>query len=170
MTLVQDPIIIEKFFSNKKYNYVMNYVNSIERNRWFFEDMHSRYIITDSEYLNKLSLLELNRARKVFNSDTLIYTYSLLALYNNDNSRLIRHKDDNACTYTFDICLYAEKPWPLIVEDKEYIIEKNQALSFYGEDQWHERPPFDKDNKVLMLFMHWAEPDHSFFEEVGGVY
>lgn len=168
MVNVKDPWIIKNFFPEKRYRQILSDINSINRGEWRFEEYHNRYTY-ESDYFLKLSLLELDRAREQFESDTLLYTYSLLSLYNNDQSRLVEHKDNNACTYTFDICLYANEPWPIIVEGKEYILENNDALCFYGEDQLHSRPDFKKDNKVLMLFMHWAEPDHIFFKDIGSI-
>ena len=166
MVEVGEPFIIKNFFSDKKYKLLMENINLIKNNLWEFEQFYSRYIY-QSEYLNRISLLELDRARKDFNSSTLLYTYSLLSLYNQDTSNLFKHKDDNACTYTYDICLYSKKTWPIVVEDKQYSLNHNEALGFYGEDQWHERPPIQPDNKVLMLFIHFAEPSHPFFQDSG---
>ena len=168
MTGVKDPWIIKDFFTEKKYNKIMSDINSIPQSFWFFEESQRRYVY-QSDYFSRLSLLQLDRARSEFKSDSLLYSYSLLALYNRDDSNLQKHVDNNACTYTFDICLYSEKPWPLIVEDKEYNLSKNEALCFYGEDQFHYRPDFKKGNKVLMLFMHYAEPDHIFFQDPGEI-
>lgn len=162
---IKPPWIIKDFFPKNKYELIMKDINSLDRNNWRYEKGHNRYIYNGS-YFDKLSLLYLDKAREAFNSKTLLYTYSIIALYNKESSNLRKHKDNNACTYTFDVCLYSKEPWPLVVEDKEYVLNNNEALCFYGEDQWHWRPEFKKDNKVLMLFMHWAEPDHMFFQDV----
>jgi hypothetical protein len=164
MVQIKEPFIINNFFPENRYKLLMSNINIINRSDWEFDPEYSRYLY-QSEYLNRLSLLNLDKAREQFDSPTLLYTYSLLSLYNQDTSSLSKHKDNNACTYTFDICLYSEKPWPIIVEDKEYILYNNDALLFYGEDQWHERPKIEQGNKVLMLFMHYAEPDHPFFQD-----
>lgn len=164
VTKIKDPIVIKNYFAENKYNNILKYINSIDRNRWAYEYESHRYTY-QSNYFNTLSILEMDRAREIFKSNTLLYTYSLLALYNDDMSNLKKHKDDNACTYTIDVCLYNKSPWPLIIEDKEYLLYNNEAVCFYGEDQWHERPVFEKDNKVLMLFMHFAEPDHIYFKD-----
>lgn len=166
MTKIKSPWVIKKFFTEKKYNQIMNYVNTLNKNQWEYEEIHDRFSVS-SQYLDRKCMVELNRARKLFESDTLLYTYSLLAFYNNKNSRLDPHKDDNACTYTIDICLYADKIWPLNVEGNNYYLDKNEALAFYGEDQVHSRPKFEEGNRVLMLFIHFAEPDHIFFQEPG---
>ena len=164
MNKIKDPWIISNFFSELEYKKIMSVVNSIDKRNWMFEHQFSRYTYS-SPILDKLSALQLDRARSEFGTNTLLYTYSMLSFYNRDDSSLKKHKDDNACTYTFDICLYSEKPWPIVVEGEEYVLKNNEALCFYGEDQYHWRPKIDENNKVLMLFMHWAEPDHIFFQD-----
>lgn len=166
MATIKSPKVVKNFFSENKYTRIMNYVNSLNRNEWFYEDLHNRFAFS-SEYIDRICMLELDRARDLFNSNTLLYTYSLLAFYENKKSRLLPHKDDNACTYTIDVCLYANKIWPLTVEGNDYHLNKNEALCFYGEDQLHSRPEFEEGNKVLMLFIHFAEPSHIFFQEPG---
>lgn len=160
---IKEPWIISPFWTEHRYKDIVNSINSLNKNDWKFEKGLNRYIV-NGKYFDKLSMFELDRARKEFDNDNLLYTYSLIALYNQENSNLFKHKDDNACTYTIDICLYAEKPWPLIIEDKEYIISNNEAICFYGEDQLHWRPEFIPGNRVLMMFMHFADRNHWFFQ------
>jgi hypothetical protein len=166
LTEVKDPWIIDNFFTEKQYSRIMSGINSIPKNIWRLESLHNRYVF-ESDFFNRIGDTNIDRARKEFNSNTLLHTYSLLSFYNQDNSRLQAHKDNNACTYTFDICLYSKEPWPIIVEGEEYSLNNNQALCFYGEDQFHSRTEFKKGNEVLMLFMHFAEPNHIFFIDCG---
>jgi hypothetical protein len=166
MTTIKSPVIIKNFFSDSKYSRIMNYINSLNKNQWWSESQHQRLSFS-SDYIDRISRLELDRARELFGSRTLLNTYSLLAFYDNKNSRLLPHKDDNACTYTIDICLYCDKIWPITVEGNNYHLDKNEALLFYGEDQLHSRPDFEEGNRVLMLFIHFAEPSHIFFQEPG---
>lgn len=162
MTIVKEPWIISPFFSEDRYKKIMQSINSFPPSAWEYEVACNRYV-TANKYLDRLSMYELDRARKEFDSNNLLYSYSLLSLYKDKNSKLEKHKDNNACTYTFDICLYTDKPWPIIIENKEYVINSNEALCFYGEDQLHWRPPFEENNKVLMLFMHFVDKNHWFF-------
>ena len=166
MTTIKSPWVAKNFFPENKYSRLMNYINSLNKNRWSYEEMHHSFCLS-SDYIDRVSRLELDRARKLFGSKTMLPTYSLLSFYNNKNSRLLPHKDDNACTYTIDVCLHSDKVWPLTVEGIDYHLNKNEALFFYGEDQLHSRPDFQEGNKVLMLFIHFAEPDHIFFQEPG---
>lgn len=166
---IKDPWIISPFWTEHRYKEIINGINSYSKEDWSFEPAHNRYIL-QGKYFDKLSMFELDRARKEFNNDNLLYSYSLIALYNQENSQLAPHVDNNACTYTFDICLYSEKPWPLIIEDKEYTISNNEAVCFYGEDQRHWRPEFSPGNRVLMMFMHFVDRNHWYFQpgRIGG--
>jgi hypothetical protein len=85
----------------------------------------------------------------------------------NPSPSLYKHKDDNACTYTLDMCVYQNEPWDLWVEDKNYCLYPNQALAYYGNDQmhWREEFPNPENNHVAMVFFHFAEPDHWWFKE-----
>lgn len=112
------------------------------------------------EYAEKL----LPFARDFFKSDTLLHSYSLFSEYSDKNISLFKHKDDNACTYTIDLVVYQDKPWGIWVEGKEYILEENEAVLFWGEDQEHWREKIeDNDGVVAVIFFHYVEPDHWFF-------
>lgn len=160
---MKEPFIISPFWSDYRYREIMNSINYLDKNKWNLDKENNRYILTD-KYFDKLSIFELDRAREYFENDSLLYTYSCLSLYNQENSKLDKHYDNNACTYTIDICLYSEKPWPLFIENKEYIISANEAIFFYGEDQLHWRSEFLPGNKVLMMFIHFADRNHWFFQ------
>lgn len=157
--------IIDNFFSESNYNKIMSRINTFKYNeQWrFSEGEMNRWTYSDP-WVDNILITNLDKARKEFNSTTLLPTYSLLSLYNNEKSSLPFHYDTNACTYSFDICLYSKEPWPLTIDGVDYTPKQNQAIAMYGEDQYHGRPPFTKDNVVLMLFLHYAEPDHWYFK------
>ena len=113
------------------------------------------------EFTEKL----IETARKVFNSSTLLPTYSLFAHYETDKARLWKHIDDNACTYTLDVCVYQNFPWDLWIDGKNYTLHPNQGLAYYGNDQehWREQFPYPELQQVAMVFFHFAEPDHWWF-------
>jgi hypothetical protein len=152
--LPEDSLLeMQTFFKNnyKKFEYAEGF---------------GRYVIGDKQIPNFDKYIEdlLPIARKSFGSSTLQHTYSLFAHYEG-NSSLYKHKDDNACTYTLDMCVYQNQPWDLYVEDKAYTLYPNQALAYYGNDQWHWREAFpnQETQHVAMIFFHFAEPDHWYF-------
>jgi hypothetical protein len=99
-------------------------------------------------------------AKNVFESSTLVPSYCMFTHYTKDGW-LPKHKDDNACTYSIDMCLYSNNDWPVYVEDKPYIIKENEALAHYGNEQEHWREgTCGEGNYAGMLFFHFVEPDH----------
>jgi len=111
--------------------------------------------------LNKSHEMLLGLAREIF-SPTAIPSYSLYVTYRGFRANLPYHIDDNACTYTIDLCLYQETPWPIVIEGEPFILGENQAVCYYGEDQYHGRDAFPDpmSNEVEMIFYHFIEPDH----------
>lgn len=158
----ESPIQINNYLPEERYLGIMSVVKSIPISDWSYQAEHGRYLYSD-KWLDKIGIYEIDNARKIFNNDNLLFTYSLLSFYNG-NSGLEMHTDDNACTYTLDICLYAKEIWPLIVENKSYDLNNNDALCYYGEDQVHGRPEFKEGNEVLMMFLHFADKNHWWFQ------
>lgn len=165
--MVQEVKVIDSLLDFGSFNYVRNLLKS-KYKTFSYDSYFGRYSVSDYDYPEMrtyLSSVE-QKAKKIFNSDTLKKTYILFAHYEGTEAELLPHKDDNACTYTLDLCLYQNTPWPLYVEGKEYTLGDNQALAFYGEDQehWRSKFPNPETNQVGMLFLHYAEPDHWFFK------
>ena len=159
--------IIDNVFPEPVFNRLISTLNRQYKN-WEYDVDIGRYHIS-SEPLGKWLLPYLNQtiplAKKTFNSETLLLSYGLIAMYEKKDDIipvLPHHKDNNACTYTIDVCLQQDTPWSIWVEDKEYSLKANQAIVIYGETEEHWREEFpDKDNnKVGMLFCHYVEPGH----------
>lgn len=167
MIKVKEPQIISKVFSEKEYAELRALFPEDRVKNFGFDPGFSRYLDSDDgtvelkTYAEKLVPI----ARKLFESDTLIPTYALFAHYEGPNANLIKHKDDNACTYTIDMCVYQKEPWDLWIEDNPYTLYPNQAAAYYGNAQthWREEFPSKETNHVAMIFFHFAEPDHWWF-------
>jgi hypothetical protein len=164
---VKDPVLVNNLLNPQDYT---NLIGSLKNPKSFgFDPGFSRYAIGEGglpilgEFANKLT----QTARKIFNSETLMPTYTLFVHYEGQDPApsLYKHKDDNACTYTLDMCVYQNEPWDLWVEDKNYCLYPNQALAYYGNEQlhWREKFPNPETNHVAMIFFHFAEPDHWYF-------
>lgn len=166
---MKDPLVVNHLLSAKDYARLLTYLDKPKN--FGFDPGFSRYTVGDvglpvlSELADKLT----ETAREVFDSKTLLPTYTLFAHYEGQNPSpsLYKHKDDNACTYTLDMCVYQNEPWDLWVENKNYCLYPNQALAYYGNDQmhWREEFPNPETNHVAMIFFHFAEPDHWWFKE-----
>jgi hypothetical protein len=66
---------------------------------------------------------------------------------------------------TFDIQLKSTIDWPIIVNQKEYTLKNNQALTFSGTHQVHSRKPvnFTSNDVCDMIFCHL---EHSDLEDI----
>lgn len=117
-----------------------------------------------SDVLNDAFDKVVTKARLIFGQEVKP-TYALWVTYRGFRANLPRHIDDNACTYTIDLCMSYGAQWPIYVEGKELLLEPNQAAVYYGEDQYHWRGEFPSPlkNEVEMIFFHFADPDHWFF-------
>ncbi len=161
---VQEPKIIKNVFNDEEYKKLRTYLYNKPKLKEDFDPEFERYCFDDSllnQYAEKLIPL----ARNTFNSETLLSSYALFVHYEGKNPSLFAHKDDNACTYTIDMCVYQTEPWALIVDDKSYLLYENEALAYYGNDQMHGRDKFPNPNSqhVAMIFFHFVEPDHWWF-------
>ena len=166
---VKEPIILKNVFSAQEHRELKNIMKN-----WPLDSEWSpsfgRYHVTSpviDEYAEKLIPL----AKKMFNSENIKSSYSLFAHYQGPGANLIRHKDDNACTYTIDLCLYQTEPWAIGIshngEDREYVLQENEAILYYGNDQEHWRPKFPnpESQHVAMIFFHFVEPNHWYHAE-----
>lgn len=106
-------------------------------------------------------------ARDHFESEELKPSWCLMSIYEGKEAKLWKHKDDNACTYHINFCVFQKTPWELWVEGKPYLLEENDALMTYGNDQehWREEFPDPDNNLVCNAFFFFCEPDHWYFTE-----
>jgi hypothetical protein len=136
-----DPIVVNDLLEKEDYDRLL--VDLENPKRFEYSAGFSRYCIADNNLpiLKELANKLVPKAKEAFNKKDLLPTYALFAHYEGQDPEpsLYKHKDDNACTYTLDMCVYQVEPWELFVEDKPYILYPNQALAYYGNDQWHWR-------------------------------
>jgi hypothetical protein len=167
--VVKEPVIVSDVLSPEKFQETLNTLNGYSLDELKYDRSFGRFMLKNPAGQMPDQLLEhcLQKARDIFDSQTLLPTYSCYVRYKGARANLLRHMDSNACTYTVDLCLTSSVDWPLYVEDREYLLKPNQALCFYGEDQLHWRGPFpEKDSNIVdMLFLHYAEPDHWYFTQ-----
>lgn len=165
MTIIKDPMLLDNVFNDDDIEKLLDLVKNPKI--FGIQEEFSRWV-TDHEttpelqdYADKLIPL----ARSIFESNTLLPTFTLFVHYEGDKANLKKHKDTNACTYTIDLCLYQNKAWDIYVEGKPYTLNPNQALAFYGNDQEHWRENFPDNNQIGLIFFNFAEPDHWWFKE-----
>jgi hypothetical protein len=111
-------------------------------------------------------------ARKASGNDNLVMTEYCHAKYNNrksDDGRvdyrpsLFPHYDETfkEPRFTFDYQLDANIKWPIIVEDRDLVLDNNQAATFSGTHQihWREATKFEDEEYVEMIFCHLTDPN-----------
>lgn len=164
MINIKPPEIIKNILSDSDFDFLKNHIINKDIKNMTYESSMGRFLYTDSVLSNYCEKL-LEFARSHFDSKTLLPTYTLFCHYEGPDAKLFKHKDDNACTYTLDLCLYQTEPWDLYIEDIPYTLFPNEAIAFYGEDQehWREKFPNPKSQNVGMVFFHFVEPDHWWF-------
>jgi hypothetical protein len=164
---MKDPQLVNDVLTKEDYDRLLLAVANPKSFEYFAG--FSRYCVADNglPILKELADKLVPKAREAFDSKELLPTYILFAHYEGQDPEpsLFKHKDDNACTYTLDMCVYQNESWDLFVEDKAYTLYPNQALAYYGNDQmhWREKFPNPETNHVAMVFFHFAEPDHWWF-------
>lgn len=172
MTKVKNPMKIHDVFSDEKFLELKSLFLEERVKSFEFQDGFSRYVIADNNLPELKTFADslIPMARQLFESDSLLPTYTLFGHYEGPEARLYRHKDDNACTYTIDLCVYQKYAWDLWVEKQPYSLLPNEALAYYGNDQehWREAFPMKDTNNVAMIFFHFAEPDHWYFTKGPG--
>lgn len=155
------PQILKNLFNKTEFDSLKIYLYNKPKLQENFDQSFGRYTFNDSviqSYLHKL----VPAARQIFNSETLVPSYSLFAHYEGEHASLFTHVDDNACTYTIDMCVYQTEPWDLNVDGEPYTLYENQALAYYGNEQMHGRGTFPnpESQHVAMIFFHFVEPEH----------
>jgi hypothetical protein len=160
---IKSPIILDNVFSEEDYKALHDNLFNLEKKQEWYDNGFGRYHYSSqliSDYSEKL----IPTARDLFESSSLVPSYSLFSHYEGKEAKLWKHVDDNACTYTIDMCVYQSDPWDLWVDNKSYTLNPNQALAYYGNDQehWREKFPNPLSQHVAMIFFHFVEPDHWF--------
>ena len=160
-----DPIHIKDLLPKERYEELVSYLKGKDRSTLDWSDGFGRFHISNDPFLDKLAEELTPIAREVFGSSTLLPSYTLGSIYAGSQAQLWKHRDDNACTYTLDLCVWSNTPWDLWVEGKPYTAVENEAVAFWGNDQehWREAFPDPANNEVAVIFFHFVEPDHWYF-------
>lgn len=156
------PQVIDKILKDDELLNLQEYFKSNYKN-YYFEKKHARYL-TDSNsvpILKDFLYSSLEIVRKALNNDKIVPTVGFFAHYEGDVV-LQKHKDSYGGTHSLSMPLYQTEPWNLYIDDVPYLLEVNQGVAFWGQDQYHWRDPFlnPKSQHVAVIFCHYAEPGH----------
>jgi hypothetical protein len=162
-----EPIILNEVFDEEDVKQLKEMLISGNQVKDWKDPKNRRKVLKfkelDEYFSKKLEPI----AKKIFNDQTLKSTYAVYLDYNQATSRLPMHKDNNACTYTIDYCVSSKTPWGILIEGKEFFIDKNQGLAFMGGYDSHGRGdmPDPENNRVEVIMFHFCPSDHWYFTE-----
>lgn len=154
----------EEFIKIKDYFY--NHPRLADKNiSYYGAKMISSF---NDSFLKEILYSNLPKIKELYNVENVIPSYGIFSDYG-DLGEVTRHADEGPCFYTIDLCLYENTPWPFYVEEspgewKEYMPKENQAIFMNASIQNHRRPPVNNpNNRSGILLLHYAPPEHSFF-------
>ena len=168
--VIKDPFIIKNILSKEDLTSLQKHTMNLWVHNPAYEPGFGRHQYHGNEEVNRIHNNLTEIARKHFGSPTLMPSWALLSIYEGKEAKLFKHKDDNACTYHIDLSVFQKDGWDLWVEvngeDKAYMLEENEGLFMYGNEQllWREAFPNPETNLVANAFFFFCEPDHWFFE------
>lgn len=143
-------------YAMKMWSTQPNYDKSFGRHQW-----------ANTEELKRFHLLLEDFAKEYFEEPDIKPSWCLLSIYEGEDAKLWKHKDDNACTYHINFCVFQKSPWDIWVEGEPYTLQENDALMTYGNDleHWREDFPNPESNMVCNAFFFFCKPDHWYFTE-----
>lgn len=168
---IKKPFILKSIFPDDQLKNMQRYTMKMWSTSPNYDKSFGRHQWANTEELKAFHNQLTELAREEFGSKTLMPSWNLLSIYEGEDAKLWKHKDDNACVYHIDFCVFQKTPWGLWVEhedtEEEYVLEENDGLFMYGNDQvhWRDSFPDPKNNLVANAFFFFVEPDHWYFTE-----
>lgn len=164
---IKKPFVIKNILPEEELKKLQKHAMSLWVNKPNYESGFGRHQWFGEPELNRIHEMLTEIAKEYFDSPTLKPSWCLMSTYEGKEAKLHKHKDDNACTYHIDMCVFQKEPWDILVEDTSYTLMENDALFMYGNDQehWRNEFPNPETNLVCNAFFFFCEPDHWYFTE-----
>lgn len=163
-----NPIVIKDVFSKEVFEDLSRHIHELRRiyegtpyhdlgepehnkfNRWYW---HNLPLLRRLHYSSALASV----AEKVF-PEAVKPSYVFLSMYG-EGGICPLHTDRPQCKYTIDLCISQRNTWPIIISDKPYVLEPNQAVAYSGTDHPHYRNVIDEGNFCNLAFFHYVSID-----------
>lgn len=168
--VIQDPFIVKDILSAEDLKSLQKHTMNLWVHSPAYEPGFGRHQYHGNPEVDRIHNNLTALAREKFNSSTLMPSWALLSIYEGPEAKLFKHIDDNACTYHIDLSVFQKDGWDLWVqvngEDKPYMLQENEGLFMYGNDQlhWREAFPNPETNLIANAFFFFCEPDHWYFK------
>ena len=161
------PQVLNNLFSEKDHLLLKELVNTASTEKDWVDRKKDRKVKRFEELDSYFSKKIEQAAKEVFSDPSLKSSYAVYLDYDRPTSKLPKHKDNNACTYTIDYCISAKTPWGVVVEGEEFIFGEGQGLAFMGgyDAHWREDMPDPTNNRVQVVMFHFCPEDHWYFTE-----
>lgn len=162
---VRDPFILKTILPDEQLKALQRHALFLWSTNPQYDQAFGRHQWANTPEMTEIHHMLTNLAREEFQSPSLKPSWSLLSIYEGHQAQLWKHKDDNACQYHIDLCVFQKQGWDLWVEGKPYMLDENDGLFMYGNDQehWRESFPNPETNLVCNAFFFFCEPDHWYF-------
>lgn len=155
--------IIADIFSERDFEYAQVY--GIELQKHAAELPAPKIDVVDTPELRMFHEKIWNHAKKEFNSESLLPSWSYISIYHKKQKPPLIH--DSACTYAITLPIYQLEPWDLMVGGVPVTLVENQAIFYMGNEKALERFEFPnpEENIVVEANFFFVEPDHWWFTE-----
>jgi hypothetical protein len=159
-----EPIIVDNIFTQEEIDQIYEVVDSTPEDQTALKTWaghkawHVRLGVNIENKINE-------HVKKIFGDSLFLDKDYSFARYDQSygyKAKLFPHTDMRELQrITFDIQLHADEPWGVIVDDKTYFLENNQALVFAGTQQphWREKKDIKPESKIDMIFCHLEHKD-----------
>ena len=148
--------------------YVIEYLTALGKSRSPHMTNFGKTQFSDTPELRMIHEKLMPVASQIFQTTTLLPSWSVLDIYEGPASRLNKEVYDSACTYAVSILLYQRFPWEITLNgDSPFELVENDGLFFYGNRATRSREPWTTpDGNVLAeATFFFVEPDHWWFTE-----
>jgi hypothetical protein len=157
------PVLkLNNILAEEDFKYTLSCINRFWKNRkqlMSFDDfMFYRYYLHNPSFLKVMHKKLLPLAQEKFNTE-LKMSYSFLSMYIKGIGICPLHTDRPQCRYSIDLCLDQISPWPIFINDVEYLLQPNEALLYSGVEHPHYRNKIQPDNYVSLAFFHFVDAD-----------
>jgi hypothetical protein len=157
------PKIIEGIFFDRDFEYAQVYAIGLQKHA--AELPSPKIDVVDTPELRMFHEKVWEKAKKEFNSETLLPSWSCISIYHRKQKPPQIY--DSACTYAITLPIYQIEPWELMVEGVPVSLVENQAIFYMGNEAALERFEFPnpENNFVVEASFFFVEPDHWWFTE-----
>lgn len=155
-----EPKVIPSFFSLEVVKEVRKNLAALDLSD-YWEPQMCRHQCINLPFARKLHTEMTRRAATLFGKPV-FPTYPFYARYA-QNGILPNHVDNDACVYNIDVLIRQDRPWPIYVDDEEYLLGENEALVFSGSASPHYRNRYSGQFYEVLIF-HFVPVGHKITE------